>query len=208
MKNKTKKLPQNGTLKKSKRDAGNDEGLSKGLRKLFVDELQNIYQAEKALTKVIPKLIKNATASLLAEVLTGHLEVTKEHVTRLEEVFSFIGEKADRQKRKTMAGIIKEAKDMMRETKSGIVRDAVIISATKKIEHYEIAAYSTLCSYAKALGETDATVELNKILEQEIAADEKLSEISSFVINAQVAGTNEDAVSIISISVSKQTLLV
>ena len=171
----------NGKAAKAKPDA------AQGLRDLFVDELKDIYWAEKALTKAIPKMIKNATSGELAEALTGHLEETKNHVTRLEEVFSSIGEKAVAKKCEAMAGLTKEAGEIMEDTEMGVVRDAGIILAGQKVEHYEIATYGTLCAFAKTLGEDDAVALLLETLNEEKEADSKLSEIAESSINIEAA---------------------
>jgi len=163
---------------------------AQGLRDLFVDELKDIYWAEKALTKAIPKMIKNATDENLREALTGHLEETKQHVTRLEEVFSSIDEKGVAKKCEAMAGLIKEAEEIMEATEHGVVRDAGIILAGQKVEHYEIATYGTLFSFANILGEDEAAALLEETLEEEKAADKKLSEISDS-INVDAAEEEE-----------------
>ena len=178
MSNSKSKSVQNGTISKgvkAKSDA------AQGLRDLFVDELKDIYWAEKELTKAIPKMIKNATSDELVEALTGHLEETKTHVTRLEEVFSSIGEKAIAKKCEAMAGLTKEAGEIMEETEQGVVRDAGIILAGQKVEHYEIATYGTLASFARTLGEDEAASLLEETLNEEKAADEKLTEISDSI---------------------------
>lgn len=162
---------------KSKTDA------AQGLRELFTDELKDIYWAEKALTKAIPKMIKNATASDLRNALSGHLEVTKEHVKRLEKVFASIDEKAVAKKCEAMAGLMKEAEEIMKDTSKGMVRDAGIILAAQKVEHYEIATYGTLCSFAKTLGENNAGDLLHQTLNEEKEADEKLTKIAESFIN-------------------------
>ena len=163
-----------------------------GLRDLFVDELKDIYWAEKALTKAIPKMIKNATSPELVDALTSHLEETKNQVTKLEEVFSAIGEKAVAKKCEAMDGLTKEAEDIMESTVQGVVRDAGIISAGQKVEHYEIATYGTLVSFAKTLGENEAASILEEILNEEKSADEKLSEISDSInIEADEADDDE-----------------
>ena len=161
-----------------------------GLRELFVDELKDIYWAEKELTKAIPKMIKNATSGELVEALTGHLEETKNHVTRLEEVFSSIGEKAVAKKCEAMAGLTKEAGEIMEDTEKGVVRDAGIILAGQKVEHYEIATYGTLASFAKILGENEAVSLLEETLNEEKTADVKLSQISDS-INVDAADEDE-----------------
>ena len=175
--------PGNGNQVKAK------SGAAHGLRTLFVNELKDIYWAEKALVKALPKMIKNATADELVKALTGHLEITKEHVTRLEEVFSCLSEKAEAIKCEAMEGLIKEAEDIMENTEEGMVRDAGIILAGQKVEHYEIATYGTLRSFAKTLGEDEAADLLEETLEEEKEADEKLSKIAESFIND---GAHED----------------
>jgi ferritin-like metal-binding protein YciE len=150
---------------------------AKALRDLFIDELKDIYYAEKSLTKALPKMIKNATAEQLVESLTEHLEVTKGQVLRLEEIFALIDEKAVAKKCEAMVGLLKEAEEIMDETEDGIIRDAGIISAGQKIEHYEIATYTTLQMFAKTLGEDEAASLLMETLEEEEEASDKLSEI-------------------------------
>ncbi len=178
---KTAKTESKPNVVKAKSDA------AKSLRDLFVDGLKDIYWAEKALTKAIPKMIKNATDEDLVEALTDHLEVTKTQVTRLEEVFSLIGEKAAAEKCDAMEGLIKEAEGIMEETEIGPVRDAGIIAAGQKVEHYEIASYGTLTAFAKRLGEDDAAALLEETLAEEKAADEKLSEVAETTVNMEAA---------------------
>jgi ferritin-like metal-binding protein YciE len=190
MKNTTSKSSQNGTQKNEKQNGVKAKpDAAEGLRNLFVDELKDIYWAEKALTKAIPKMIENATAEELVEALTGHLEVTKEHVTRLEKVFSSIGEKAAAKKCEAMEGLIKEAEEIMQQTKKGMVRDAGIILEGQKVEHYEIATYGTLCTFAKTLDENDAASLLHETLEEEKEADAKLTQIAESFINAEAASS-------------------
>src|ERR1043166_8609300 len=128
MKSTTTKFAQNGTLKKNKGTAGITEpGIEQqSLHSLFVDELQDIYWGEKALNKAIPKLIKKTTSVILVEALYRHLDVSKEHVTKLEEIFSAISEKQELKKCKAISGLIKEAKEIMKKTETGMVRDAGI----------------------------------------------------------------------------------
>jgi len=162
-----------------------------GLRELFVNELKDIYWAEKALTKAIPKMIKNATSGELKDALTEHLEVTEEQVKRVEQVFEKIGEKAQAKKCEAMSGLIKEAQEIMEETEKGVVRDAGIISAAQKVEHYEIATYGTLCAFAKTLGEDEAVELLEETLNEEKEADISLSQIAESSINVE-AKENEE----------------
>ena len=158
---------------------------SEGLRQLFVDELKDIYWAEKAMTKAIPKMIKNATSEELQNALTDHLEVTENQVKRLEEVFDSIGTKVQAKKCDAMEGLIKEAGSIMEETEKGPVRDAGIISAAQKVEHYEIASYGTLVAFAKILGENEAAALLGETLEEEKEADESLTQIAESSINLE-----------------------
>jgi len=157
---------------------------AKNLRDLFVDELKDIYWAEKALTKAIPKMIKKATSQELVGALDKHLSETEEHVARLEEVFASINEKASAKKCEAMSGLIEEAGQIMEETEDGSVRDAGIISAAQKVEHYEIATYGTLYSFANTLGEKKAASLLQQTLKEEKAADQKLTDIATSFINS------------------------
>lgn len=163
---------------------------AKGLRSLFEDELKDIYWAEHELTKAIPKMIENATSDDLVEALTAHLEETKNQIARLEKVFSSIGVKPQAKKCEAMAGLTKEAGEIMEATEVGVVRDAGIISAAQKVEHYEIATYGTLRSFAKILGEKEAASLLEETLNEEKGADKKLSIIAKS-INVDAAHEEE-----------------
>ncbi len=171
-----------GTQKSGKK---HDSEEAQGLFDLFVDELKDIYWAEKALTKAIPKMIENATSEELKEALREHLEVTKEQVARVEEVFSAIGEPAEAKTCEAMVGLIKEAEGIMQASRKGVVRDAGIISAAQKVEHYEIASYGTLCAFARNLNEYDAAELLEQTLNEEKEADQRLTEIAETSINAE-----------------------
>ena len=158
-----------------------------GLRELFQDSLKDIYWAEKALTKAIPKMIKNATSPELLAALKDHLEVTKNQVTRLEQVFQIIEKPARAKKCEAMDGLIKEAEGIMEETEVGVVRGAGIIAAGQKVEHYEIATYGTLCAFAKILGEHEAADLLHETLAEEKEADSTLSQVAETSINIEAA---------------------
>lgn len=161
-----------------------------GLTELFEDGLKDIYWAEKALTKAIPAMTKNATSADLIEVLNSHLTETEEHVTRLEKVFEIIGKKASAKKCDAMAGLIEEGKGIIEETEVGGVRDAGIIAAAQKIEHYEIATYGTLRQFAETLGLADAVKILAQTLEEEKGADKKLTIIAVDAVNLEAAETD------------------
>lgn len=178
------------TNKKTKQSISKYD-VAKGLRDLFEAELKDIYWAEKALTKAIPKMIKNATSEDLVEALSGHLNETNQQLTRLEEVFSYLNVKAVAKKCEAMAGLIKEAEEIMQETEKGVVRDAGIILAGQKVEHYEIATYGTLVAFSKILGEGEVTALLEETLNEEKGADEALSQISEN-INIEAADGDEE----------------
>ena len=163
------------------------------LHKLFVDGLKDIYWAEKALTKVLPKMIKKARAEELVTALTGHLEETQGQVTRLEEVFASIDEKAVAKKCPAMEGLIKEAEETMEWAEEGMMRDAGIIASGQKVEHYEIATYGTLRAFAEIMGHQEAARLLLKSLGEEKAADDKLTEITSSVIMLEKSMVEEEA---------------
>ena len=162
------------------------------LREFFVDALKDIYWAEKALTKALPKMSKNATTSKLIEAIDNHLLETENQITRLEKVFELLGEKAVAKKCEAMDGLITEGEDILKETKPGPVRDAGIIAASQKIEHYEIASYGTLCAYAKTLGEDEAGALLYETLEEEKNADLTLTEAAYNDINFEASEESED----------------
>ena len=151
---------------------------AEGLRDLFEDELKDIFWAEKALTKAIPKMIKNATSEDLINALQNHLEVTKGHVERCEQIFDQLGMPARGKKCEAMAGLTKEAEEIMENTEEGVVRDAGIISAAQKVEHYEIASYGTVRTWAELMGHDEAAQLLRQTLDEEGEADKKLTEIA------------------------------
>jgi len=175
----------NGSQTEHKATQKSSSKASQGLRDLFEDELKDIYWAEKALIKAIPKMVKNATSEELVSALNDHLEVTKGHVDRLEESFNILGKPARAKKCEAMAGLVKEAEEIMEDTEEGVVRDAGIIAAAQKVEHYEIASYGTLCAFAKTLGEDEVTSLLQQTLDEEKEADQKLTEIAESSINAE-----------------------
>lgn len=181
-----------GAKSKSNGSVKAKSSAAEGLRELFVDSLKDIYWAEKALTKALPKMAKNATSENLINTINDHLVVTEEQVARLEEVFELIGEKAAAKKCDAMEGLIKEGESIMEETQQGAVRDAGIIAASQKIEHYEIASYGTLAAYAQTLGEDEALALLQQTLEEEKEADTLLTEVAYNNINFEAASDEEN----------------
>jgi len=164
---------------------------AEGLKELFVDSLKDIYWAEKALLKALPKMAKNATTANLVEGINNHIAETEEQVSRLEQVFEIIGKKAVAKKCEAMDGLIKEGQDIMESTEQGPVRDAGIIAASQKIEHYEIATYGTLCAFAKTLGMDDVADILHTTLEEEKQADITLTEAAYNTINFDAAEADD-----------------
>ncbi|HMK24401.1 MAG TPA: ferritin-like domain-containing protein [Chitinophagaceae bacterium] len=154
------------------------------LEKLFMDQLKDIYWAEKHLTKALPKMKKAATTGELQQALETHLNETLEQVTRLEQVFGLFDHKPQAKKCDAMEGLIKEGDSIVEETEDGtMTRDAGIIMASQKIEHYEIATYGTLVQFSKTMGRDDVAEILNSILDEEKGADETLTGIAENNIN-------------------------
>ena len=158
---------------------------AKQLEDLFEDSLKDIYWAEKALTKALPKMQKNATSPKLKQAITNHLAQTVEHVTRLEACFESMGKKAVAKKCDAMEGLLKEGTGIMEETQPGPVRDAGIIAASQKVEHYEIATYGTLAAFAKVLNQKEALKHLLKTLGEEKKCDELLTSIADTELNSE-----------------------
>lgn len=183
---KTNSSSSNSGSEKSKSDKKASMQSSQ-LMKLFEDELKDIYWAENALVKAMPKMIKNATSQELNSALTDHLEETKGHVSRLEEVFSLIDVKAEGKKCEAMEGLIKEASEIMESCEEGSMRDAGIISAAQKVEHYEIATYGTLRQFAETLGLDKVAEMLETTLQEEKEADLKLSDVAMDAVNVDAA---------------------
>jgi len=164
----------------------NSEHTSK-LERLFEDELKDMYWAEKALVRALPKLMRNTTSEELYKVLEDHLTETEDHVTRIENIFKTIGKEPKTKKCEAMAGLIKEAEEIMSHAEMGAMRDAGIISAAQKVEHYEMASYGTLRTFASTLGLGKVVSLLQENLDEEKAADDKLSELAVSAINFEAA---------------------
>lgn len=161
--------------------------------KLFVDEIKDIYWAEKHLTKALPKMRKAATSPELANAIGEHLEVTKTHVARLEQVFDLLGKKAQAKKCDAMAGLVEEGEGVIEETEDGsATRDVGIILAAQKVEHYEIATYGCLAQLATTLGLNEVAEILAQTLGEEKEADETLTAIAENDINYEAAEEDEE----------------
>lgn len=153
------------------------------LRTLFIESLKDIYWAENALVGALPKMADNASSAGLKGAILEHLAITENQVARLEEVFELLGEKTEGKKCEAMAGLLKEGDSILEETVPGSVRDAGIIAASQKIEHYEIATYGTLAAFAKTIGENDAAKLLTQTLAEEKEADCLLNDVALNMVN-------------------------
>jgi ferritin-like metal-binding protein YciE len=154
------------------------------LQELFLEELRDIYWAEKHLVKALPKMEKAASSEELANAFAEHLEVTQEQVTRLEQVFELLEEKPRGKKCDAMEGLVKEAESVIEDTEEGTsTRDVALIIAAQKVEHYEIAAYGGLATLAKTMGKTQIKELLGQTLEEEKETDELLTQLAENNIN-------------------------
>ncbi|MES2466404.1 MAG: ferritin-like domain-containing protein [Verrucomicrobiota bacterium] len=159
------------------------------LKDLYIHELKDLYSAEKQLLKALPNMAKAATAPDLRAGFEAHLEETKVHVTRLEEVLAALGSGTRGPKCKGMEGLIEEGSSMIEEEADPEVRDAGLIAAAQKVEHYEIAGYGCVRTYAELLGDTEAAKILQTTLDEEGATDKKLTHLAETVFN--LAAHNE-----------------
>src|SRR5450432_4621841 len=159
------------------------------LKELYIDELRDIYSAESQLVKALPKLAKAATSEELSAAFEGHLEQTRGHVERLEQIFEMLEESPKGKKCAGMEGLVEEGSEVMKEGLEGAVLDAALIGAAQRVEHYEIAAYGTVIAFATTLGESDHVSLLEATLSEEKATDEKLTELSK-EINKQASSGN------------------
>jgi ferritin-like metal-binding protein YciE len=156
--------------------------------KFFVDELKDIYWAEKHLVKALPKMKKAATSPELAAAFEKHTTETQTHIETLEQVFQLLGEKASAKKCDAMEGLIEEAEGIIEDTDKGtLIRDAGLILAAQKVEHYEIATYGTLRTFAENMGHTDVVELLQQTLDNEKATDVALTEVAEGFVNQQAA---------------------
>jgi ferritin-like metal-binding protein YciE len=163
------------------------------LQDALVEELRDLYHAEKALVKALPKLAKSATSPDLRDAIESHLEQTQNQVGRLEQAFEALDETPRAKHCAGMAGIIEEGSDVVQQDADDAVKDALIIAAAQRAEHYEIAAYGTVCAWADALDLPTVADLLRESLEEEKSADEKLSALAEQGINAAAsAGAEEE----------------
>ncbi|HZQ46909.1 MAG TPA: ferritin-like domain-containing protein [Verrucomicrobiae bacterium] len=158
------------------------------LDNLFLMEVKDLYNAEKQITKALPKAAKKASSPELKSAIEEHLQQTEGHVNRLEEVFRILGESAKGRPCAAMKGILEEASEVMSQKAEPAVLDAAIIGAAQKVEHYEIASYGTVVEWAKQMGREDIVRLLGQTLGEEEKTDQKLTELAKNKINAMAMG--------------------
>lgn len=159
------------------------------LNDLFVEQLRDLYDAENQLIKALPKMAEGANSDVLRQGFEEHLEQTKEHAQRIETIFEQLGQKAKAKKCKGMEGLIKQGSQALEEDMSEDVKDAAIIAAAQRVEHYEIAAYGTVRTFANLLGETESATLLEQTLEEEKETDKKLTQLAEGINVAAEEGS-------------------
>jgi ferritin-like metal-binding protein YciE len=168
------------------------------LKKLYVEELRDVYNAEQQLVKALPKMAKAASSDELREALEMHLDETKGHVERLEQIFEGLDEPAKGKTCKAMKGLVEEGSEILEEKGEDSVLDAGIIAAAQKVEHYEMATYGTLRTWADLLNQDEAAGLLQETLDEEGEADKKLNDLAEEIVNpeALLEGEEEEAAAV------------
>jgi len=161
------------------------------LRSLLIHEMQDLYNAEKQLVKALPRVAKKASAPELKSAVEEHLAQAEMHVNRLEQAFALLGEEAEEVTCKAMKGLIKEADELLKEESSDEARDAAIIAAAQKVEHYEIASYGSATKWADCIGRADVKLLLGQTLDEEEKTDKRLTELANAGINRRAADIAE-----------------
>jgi ferritin-like metal-binding protein YciE len=166
------------------------------LRDLFLEQLKDIYDAEHRITKALPKMARDATSEELSSAFEDHLSQTQEHVTRLEQIFKIVGESASKKTCKAAVGLLQEGEELMNEDAPESVKDAALIAAAQKVEHYEMATYGCLRDWAQLLGLGEAADLLQETLDEEGETDKKLTEIAQSLnveaIDGEAEGMEEE----------------
>ena len=162
------------------------------LRKLYIEELRDLYSAENQLLKALPKMAKGADSDELKKAFENHLEETEGHVERLETIFEDLDESPKGKTCKAMKGLVEEGSEILEQEGDESVLDAGIIAAGQKVEHYEIASYGTVRTFAELLGEKEAVKLLQQTLDEESAADEKLTELAEDIVNPEALSETEE----------------
>ena len=161
------------------------------LENLFLEELKDIYSAEKLIVRALPRMAKASESQELQQAFTQHLKETQGHVERLERIFKGLDQTARGKKCKGMEGLLEEGKEIMEQEGEGAVIDAALIASAQRVEHYEMAAYGCLRTYAQLLGNPDAERLLQQTLNEEEAADQKLTQIGEGGVNQAAAALGE-----------------
>lgn len=161
------------------------------IRQLYIDELKDLYSAETQMVKALPKLAKASSSSELRQAFEEHLRQTSEQVSRLEQIFEMLDEKPTGKKCLGMEGLVKEGSETMQESYSDAVKDAALIGAAQRVEHYEIAGYGTVRAFAELLGEDEHVSLIEQTLEEEKQADQTLIMLAE-QINSQAAESEEE----------------
>jgi len=172
--------------KKNKRFISGSEDQSDmdtDLHELFLDELADVLNAEQQLIKALPKMAKAAESQELREAFESHLEETRQHASRIEDLSNNLDESLKRKTCAAMKGLVEEAEDLMKEQKDSSALDAALIAAAQKVEHYEIASYGTLVAWARQMGHDEAAELLEETLQEERDADEKLTSVAESIAN-------------------------
>jgi ferritin-like metal-binding protein YciE len=164
------------------------------LHDLYVDELKDLYSAENQLLKALPKMAKKATAPELKAAFTEHLEVTRKQVERLEQIFIALEVSPKGKKCKAMEGLVEEGKEVLEEDGEPSVIDAALIACAQRVEHYEMAGYGCVRTFAKLLGYEDAQALLQETLDEEGEADQKLTELAETAINVEAEDAGDEGV--------------
>ncbi len=162
------------------------------LRDLWIEEMRDLYNAENQLLKALPKMAKKASSEELKEAFESHLGETETHVERLEQIFQTLGEKPSGKTCKAMKGLVEEGSEMMKEKGPASVIDAGLIAAAQRVEHYEMAGYGVARTFAGILGEDEAEDLLQETLDEEGAADEKLTEIAESTVNEEAEDADDE----------------
>ena len=162
------------------------------LRKLYTEELRDIYNAENQLLKALPKMAKGASSDELRQAFENHLKETEGQVERLDEIFEHLNESPKGKTCHAMKGLIEEGSEILEEEGEESVLDAGIIAAAQKVEHYEIASYGTVRTFAELLGEKEAAKLLQQTLDEESAANEKLNELAEGIVNPEALLESEE----------------
>ncbi len=165
----------------------------KNINELYVDELKDLYSAERQLVEMLPRVAKAATSPELTKAVEMHLEQTKNQMTRLETICESLGEKPTGKRCKAMEGLLEEAKGILEEVETGPLLDCALIAAAQKVEHYEIASYGTVRAWAELLGKTEHCDLLQATLDEECSTDENLTKLAYEAINPAACNQKEMA---------------